>query len=316
MKHLVKLGAVAVLIVMAIGCQNAKENNSGLNKSTAAEQSISPENKATSAGISAEAVGEQEKQEQKDVQPDPLLNAIHKDSFELNGDNYEIGYWNDGEFDFTRFVILKNGIVAFDSREEQIAFEGGYFNEEGLKGAQVIKQHGRPAFFFDLADNRPESSCLVIEEMDGHMEVTVHDNVMVMADEESNKGEANLNLTVFPFYGQMPLGPSLVTIYTWESDHYEPNLDLTRRYWEEELARSEQAFLSAPDEMKLDTLLSAYLALGRQDEAKQWLASYEKDAEKSAENAYLADYERYLSDAAQGESIYADWMEKVQPLAR
>src|SRR3569832_1056155 len=133
MKHLIKLqGAMAVIILMITGCQNeipsvstdaanvkqvTQQQKSKLKESPDADLSTSTGNTSTRNSNSETDANLKGKQEQKDVQKDPLLDAIHTDSFEMDGDKYKIGYWNEGEFDFTRFVIQKNGIVAFDSRK-------------------------------------------------------------------------------------------------------------------------------------------------------------------------------------------------------
>ncbi|WP_239614630.1 hypothetical protein [Cohnella mopanensis] len=237
---------------------------------------------------------------------------IHTDDFDLEGQNYSVQYWNKGEFDYTRFAIMKKGNIVFDSQKQGITFEGGAGGQtDGEPWSTSLVYNHHAAFLFELVDNRPGPSVILIEEIDGEMKVTVQDNVELYFDQA--KGDPLL--FGFPSYGQIPLFPALIAVYVWQSDHYEASAALTTQYWEEKLDNRQVSFEKEPDDMRLDSLLSAYLLLNRIEEGTQWLDEYSQN-NHSADNEYLQTYKDYLNDDKMvDEARYEHWVDNLPPLA-
>ncbi|WP_127529356.1 hypothetical protein [Paenibacillus kobensis] len=237
---------------------------------------------------------------------------IHKDVFELDGQNFSVLYWNEGEFDYSRFAIMKQDDIVFDSLERGITFEGGAGGQtDGESWSTGIVYNDHATFLFDLVDNRPDPSSILIEEVEGEMKVTVQDNV------ELNFAQAKGNpvLVGFLSYGQMPLFPALNAVYVWQSGHYEVSTVLTQQYWEDELDNRQLAFKQEPNERRLDSLLSAYLLLNRIEDGRKWLEDYSLN-NISADNEYLQTYKDYYNDKDMvDEALYENWMDKLPPLA-
>jgi hypothetical protein len=253
------------------------------------------------------------KKEEVPIENKLLEGTIHTDNIVLNNEPYEILYWNEGEFDYTRFIILKDRKISFDSKQAGISFEGGTRDKE-VQWVNAVVQNNRPTFMFTLADNRPGSASLVIEGMGNHMEATVQDNVGVSYLDVDEDGSDDLKAVLS--YGEVPLSPGHIVIYTWKKDHYEPSLELTRRYLEGELLSLEETFRTKPDEFSLDRLLSTYLLLNRKDDAKKWLTSYARES-GLATSSYVAEYENYLNnDTILDSDQNTNWLEEIHPLAK
>jgi len=237
---------------------------------------------------------------------------IHTDVFDLEGQKYSILYWNEGEFDYTRFAIMKQDVIVFDSREQGITFEGGAGGQtDGESWSTGLVYNDHATFLFDLVDNRPDPFSILIEEVDGEMKVTIEDNIKLYFAQV--KGD--LVLFAFPSSGQMPLSPALNAVYIWQSDHYEVSAELTQQYWEKELVNRQFAFKLEPNEMRLDSLLSAYLLLNRIEDGSQWLEGYSQN-NISSDNEYLQTYKDYLNDKdLVDEALYEHWIDKLPPLA-
>lgn len=239
---------------------------------------------------------------------------VHKEVVPLSKGNYEVYYWNSGIFDYTQFAIIKNQQIVFDSAQAGIVLEGGYkFNKEKDQWVEGIEQNNRPTFRFELADNRPESASIVVEEIDNIMQVTVYDNVFVEFIDVDHDG--NLELLSAPYSGQMPLGPAIISVYKWDNDQYVSNPAMTRQYWEDNLQQSEETFEAAPTEQSFDSLLSAYLLLDRIDECVKRFPTYYKWAGQTvSDNGYVSMYfnriQKQSFDQIEG------WIDKAKPLLK
>ncbi|MBY9078601.1 hypothetical protein KIH86_07775 [Paenibacillus sp. HN-1] len=237
------------------------------------------------------------------------------DSFILGGLTYQIGYWNDGDFDYTRFAILgPDHTIQFDSRKAGIVIEGGN-KASDEHWAEAVYQHGRPAFKFSLADNRPGPASIVVEEVYGKMQVTVMDNAEVHF--ERLDGEEDYSLVSYPEYGELPLAPSLEAVYTWENNEYTANRELTRRFWEDELQRQSEAWAAKKDITTLDSLLSANLMLGRIDDARKQLSSVSPSIFTGSDLEVFKAYKPLLSGGStiQG-TDFAHWMDHLPPIRK
>jgi hypothetical protein len=150
--------------------------------------------------------------------------------------------------------------------------------------------------------------------MGNHMEATVQDNVGVSYLDVDEDGSDDLKGVLS--YGEVPLSPGHIAIYTWKKDRYETSLELTRRYLEGELLSLEETFRTKPDEFSLDRLLSTYLLLNRKDDAKKWLTSYARES-GLATSSYVAEYENYLNnDTILDSDQNTNWLEEIHPLAK
>ncbi|NBD28157.1 hypothetical protein [Paenibacillus glycinis] len=237
---------------------------------------------------------------------------IHTDVFDLDGQKYSVLYWNEGEFDYTRFAIMKQDMIVFDSQEQGVTFEGGAGGQtDGESWSTGLVYNGHAVFLFDLVDNRPDPYSILIEEVDDEIKLTIRDNIEL--DFALTKGVPEL--FGFPSYGQMPLSPALDAVYVWQSDHYEVSASLTQQYWEKELHNRQLAFKQEPNEMRLDSLLSAYLLLNRIEDGRQWLEEYSQN-DTSSDKEYLQTYKDYLNDKDMvNVAQYEHWMDKLPPLA-
>ncbi|WP_379138875.1 YARHG domain-containing protein [Paenibacillus sp. sgz500958] len=172
--------------------------------------------------------------------------SIHKDMITLYGEEYDVYFWNDGDFDYTRFEIMQDNNVIFDSKEEGLDFEGGDKIWDTNFWVKGIEQNGRPTFLFELADNRPNPAVIVLEEIDNDIQVTVSDNIQAEFEDVDHDGKEEL--LGFPSYGQLPLAPALVTAYEWNGSQYEPSIELTTQYWEDQILQSEKEYKDNPSE--------------------------------------------------------------------
>lgn len=235
------------------------------------------------------------------------------DAVQLNGQIYEVYYWNKGEFTYTQFAIVKDGKVVFDSKEAGIAIEGGYpWSEEDELWAEAVVQNNRATFLFDLMDNRPEPAYIVVEEMDGAMQVTVNDNYKVWFEDTNQDG--NEDLLAYPYSGQMPLGPALIGVYELQGTQYVPDITRTKQYTEDQLLLNEQEYKNNPTDMTLDSLLSSYLILGQRSYAlTRFEEFYEWAGQRAGEGGYVDEYQELLRNSATAEQIKG-WMDRLEPL--
>ncbi|ASA21128.1 hypothetical protein [Paenibacillus donghaensis] len=241
-------------------------------------------------------------------------NFVHKEKIQTAKDTYEIYYWNTGDFDYTQFLIMRNQGVIFDSKKTGIRIEGGLkVNPVKNQWAETVSLRGQTAFRFELADNRPESANLLVEALNGRMQTTVHDAVNLEFRDVNNDGRKELLSA--PYLGQMPLGPAPVSVYEWKNGHYVPNVAETRKFWESELKRREQAFRAKPSEASLDAVVSAYLLLDRRSEGLKCFDLYREWAGTTAGGKALVDkYYNYLNKKQY--EIPLNWMKQAQPLSK
>lgn len=239
---------------------------------------------------------------------------VHKDSFVLKQQGYEVYYWNTGEFSYTQFVVTKNKEIVFDSQQAGVEIEGGYiFDKEQDVWAEAVLQNDRPTFLFELMDNRPDSAFIVLEEIEGALQLTIHDDFALYYLDVDHEGPQEL--VAYPYSGQLPLGPALEAVYELKDRQYVPNLTKTLHYWEEALAQRNEAYRNEPSEFHLNSLLSAYLLLGRQEEARaQFPELYKRSGQNPGDGGFVQNYEQILQ---QGDYAYLNgWMNKLKPLKK
>ncbi|BBH24406.1 hypothetical protein Back11_57510 [Paenibacillus baekrokdamisoli] len=305
MKRIIIPLALALVLLSLGACTNHDQASNSSHPATAANLTTT---------INVPSAQTDTKQEEDTGLP---TGAVHTDSIALYGQVYEINYWNEGEFDYTRFVIKKNKRVLFDSLKAGVTMEGGMkAAEEENIWSQGVEQNNRPAFLFTLADNRPNSASIIVEELDGSMQVTMHDNIEAWFEDVDGSG--SMELVGFPSYGEVPLSPALVAIYQWKDNQYKPSPALTHHYWEARLKQRERAFQDDPSEMTLDSLLSAYLLLNKLGDAKKQFPTFSKWAAQSkVDDGFVAEYEQFLSDeTTTHERDYVNWMSQVEPLQK
>ncbi|MHA6532407.1 hypothetical protein [Paenibacillus sp. BAC0078] len=237
---------------------------------------------------------------------------VHKESASLDGQTYEVYYWNSGDFDYTQFLITNKQEVLFDSQQAGLTIEGGYISNKAKNiWTESLMQNNRPTFMFSLADNRPESAYIVLEKVDGAMKVTVHDNVLLKYEDVDQDGSPELLAS--PYSGQMPLGPTLFAAYELKGNQYVPNAAKTRQYWEKQLLQGDKNYKADPTEGTLEVLLDAYLVLDRLDEAKALFPEFYKLAGQTSGDGGFVD--TYLNTIKTGSYDHINgWMKKLKPL--
>ncbi|WP_379153057.1 hypothetical protein [Paenibacillus sp. sgz5001063] len=237
---------------------------------------------------------------------------VHKDSFELNAQNYEVYYWNNGEFDYTQFLIAKNREIVFDSQQAALKPEGGMISDRKEEvWAKALLQNSRPTFQFELADNRPESATIVIEEIDGEFQVTVNDNVLLIFEDVDQDEQPELLAS--PYSGQVPLGPALFAVYELRGNQYVPDKDRTLQYYEDQLPHLEQNFKTDPTESNLEALLDVYLILERIDKAQAKFPEFYNWAGQTAgDGGFVDTYNRRIQEGSYDQ--IDGWMSKLTPL--
>lgn len=244
---------------------------------------------------------------------DEYSGFVHMDAVQLNGQIFQVYYWNKGEFSYTQFAIVKEGKMVFDSKKAGLTLEGGdIWNEEEQLWAEAIVQNNRNTFLFSLMDNRPKYATIVVEEIDGTMQVTVNDLFSVNYEDVDQDGSEDLLASPYP--GQSPLGPALMGIYQLEGTNYVPDKLLTKRYAVDQLQLSEQEYKNNPSEQTLEQLLNAYLILGRRSVALTRFEEFHEWAGQLAgDGGYVDEYQRLLRSTETAEQI-SGWMDKLKPL--
>lgn len=239
---------------------------------------------------------------------------VHVEKVTMFTNDYEVYYWNNGEFYYTQFVITKNQHVVFDSKKAGLKIQGGFNStKDKEQWVQALVQNSKPTFKFELADNRPELATLVLEEIDNKMQVTVNDNVAVEFEDIDHDG--SLELISYPYSGQMPLGPAEVSVYEWKKEQYVPNILQTQQYWENELILREQRFKDTPSEYSLDSLISAYLLLDRMTECINRFPIYYEWANQTVDQeGYVSEYKQLINDKDYDHT--EGWMKKAQSLRK
>ncbi|MFC6651298.1 hypothetical protein [Paenibacillus rhizoplanae] len=105
--------------------------------------------------------------------------------------------------------------MVFDSKKAGLTLEGGdIWNEEEQLWAEAIVQNNRNTFLFSLMDNRPAYASIVVEEIDGTMQVTVNDLFSVNYEDVDQDGSEDLLASPYPgqspsrsgAYGHLPAG--------------------------------------------------------------------------------------------------------------
>lgn len=238
---------------------------------------------------------------------------VHMDAVQLNGQVFQVYYWNKGDFAYTQFVIVKEGKIVFDSKKAGLVLEGGsIWNEEEKLWAEAVVQNNRNTFLFTLMDNRPEYASIIVEEIDGAMQVTVHDEVSVRYEDVDQDGSEDL--LAIPFAGQSPLGPALTGIYQLNGLEYLPDKALTRQYADDQLLSSEQEYKNNPSEQTLEQLLNAYLILGKRSAAvTRFDEFYEWAGQMAGDGGYVDKYAGLLRDTEIAGQL-SGWMDKLKPL--
>ncbi|CQR55452.1 hypothetical protein [Paenibacillus riograndensis] len=309
-----RIVSILVILLVLAGCSSnggtGDSGNTNSNEATAAAELASPSPLASPAVTplpspegSAAAASRIE---------DQYKGFVHKDSFALKNDNYEIYYWNSGEFNYTQFVVAKNGEILFDSKKKGLVFEGGYSFDEAKKvWAEALLQNDRPTLLFSLADNRPESACIVLEEISGVLQVTVHDNVLLKYEDADQDGKPELLAS--PYSGQMPLGPALFAVYELKDNQYVPDTARTLQYYKDQLPLKEQNYKSAPTENNFEALIDVYLLLDRLDEAQAKFPEFYKWAGQTAGDGGFVDTYSQLIQNGSYEPVNG-WMDKLKPL--
>lgn len=244
---------------------------------------------------------------------DEYSGFVHMDAVQLNGQVFQVYYWNKGDFAYSQFVIVKEGKIVFDSKKAGLVLEGGsIWNEEEKLWAEAVVQNNRNTFLFTLTDNRPEYASIIVEEIDGAMQVTVHDEVSVRYEDVDQDGSEDL--LAVPFAAQSPLGPSLPGIYQLSGLEYVPDKALTRQYAEEQLLSSEQEYKNNPSEQTLEQLLNAYLILGKRSTAvTKFEEFYEWAGQMAGDGGYVDKYARLLRETETAGQLNG-WMDKLKPL--
>ncbi|NQX43951.1 hypothetical protein HQN87_01300 [Paenibacillus tritici] len=244
---------------------------------------------------------------------DQYSGYVHMDAVQLNGQIFQVYYWNKGDFKYTQFAIVKEGKMVFDSKQAGLTLEGGdIWNEEEELWAEAVVQNNRNTFLFTLTDNRPEFASIVVEEIDGEMQVTVNDDFSVNYEDVDQDGSEDLLAS--PYSGQSPLGPALMGIYQLNGSNYVPDKLLTRQYAQDQLQLSEQEYKNDPSEQTLEQLLNAYLVLGQRSVALSRFAEfYEWAGQFAGDGGYVDEYNGLLRQTETAEQI-SGWMDKLQPL--
>ncbi|WP_156830124.1 hypothetical protein [Paenibacillus sp. HW567] len=237
---------------------------------------------------------------------------VHKEAVPLDGQTYEVYYWNNGDFDYTQFLIANQQEVLFDSQQAGLKIEGGYISDKAKNiWTHSLLQNNRPTFLFSLADNRPESAYIILENIDGAIKVTVQDNVQVNYEDVDQDGSPELLAS--PYSGQVPLGPALYAVYELKGNQYVPNTAKTNQYWEKQLLEGEKNYKADPTEGTLEVLLDAYLVLDRLDEAKARFPEFYKLAGQTSGDGGFVD--TYLQTIKAGSYDHiSGWMNKLKPL--
>lgn len=244
---------------------------------------------------------------------DEYSGFVHMDAVQLNGQIFQVYYWNKGDFAYTQFAIVKEGKMVFDSKQAGLTLEGGsIWNEEEELWAEAMVQNNRNTFLFNLMDNRPGYASIIIEEIDGAMQVTAYDQVSVNYEDVDQDG--NEDLLAVPFPAQSPLGPALTGIYQLNGTEYVPDEALTRQYAKDQLKASEQEYKNNPSEQTLEQLLNAYLILGQRSAAlAQFEEFYEWAGQQAGDGGYVDEYARLLRDTETAGQL-SGWMDKLKPL--
>ncbi|WNS45662.1 hypothetical protein [Paenibacillus sp. MMS20-IR301] len=291
-------------------------------------EAVQPSGTAVSSEATAVPAGGQEnnsvnvpaaeglEEELPEVSPeiaDKYSGFVHMDAVQLNGQVYEVYYWNKGDFAFTQFAIVKNGDIVFDSKRADISTQGGYiWSEEDELWAEALIQNNRASFLFELADNRPEAAFIVVEEIDGAMQVTVNDNVLLQYEDTDQDGEEDL--VASPYFGQTPLGPALYAVYELQGTQYVPDIPRTEQYAEEQLQLKELDYKNNPSETTFESLLSAYLVLGQRSVAlSRFEEFYEWAGQRAGDGGFVDEYKKLLQNSGTAGEI-AGWMGKLKPL--
>lgn len=295
-----------IMLLFLAGCSSSGDNgNAGHTIPTVNPESSPVTSPAVSASSAAEATGTASIEDQ-------YPSFVHKESFDLSGQTYEVYYWNSGDFDYTQFVVVKNREILFDSKQKGFSFEGGYqFDQAKSIWAKALIQNGRPTLLFSLADNRPESATIVLEEIEGELQVTVNDDVLLTYEDVDQDGE--LELLASPYSGQVPLGPALFAVYEFKNNQYIPNRARTQQYYENQLVIEEQHYKTEPEESTLESLMDVYLILDRLDEAEAKFPEYYKWAGQTAGDGGFVSVYHKLIEAGTYDPIKG-WMDKLKPL--
>lgn len=309
---------LSLLLALAViaGCSGPGRNESpeagaASASSKASWQSSAPE--ASPADAAADVTGELP--EVSSEISGEYSGFVHMDAVQLNGQIYEVYYWNTGEFTYTQFAIVKDAEVVFDSKKAGITIEGGViWSEEDDLWADAVVQNNRVSFLFGLMDNRPESAFIVVEEIDGVMQVTVNDNVFVWFEDTDQDGAEDL--LAYPSSGQLPLSPALVAVYELQGTQYVPDITRTRQYSEDQLLLNEQEYKNNPTEITFDSLLSSYLILERRHEAlTRFEEFYEWADQRAGDGGYVDQYDDLLKKNKTPE-YFSGWMNKLEPLRK
>lgn len=238
---------------------------------------------------------------------------VHMDAVQLNGQVFQVYYWNKGDFAYTQFAIVKEGKMVFDSKKAGLVLEGGsIWNEAEEMWAEAVVQNNRNTFLFSLMDNRPEYASIIVEEIDDAMQVTVNDQVSVSYEDVDQDGSEDL--LAIPFAAQSPLGPALTGVYQLNGLEYVPDKALTRQYADSQLLSSEQEYKNNPSEQTLEQLLNAYLILGKRSEAlTRFEEFYEWAGQMAGDGGFVDEYARLLRETETAGQLNG-WMDKLKPL--
>lgn len=304
---------LSLLLALAViaGCSSSAGTESAEPAAKPVSSSVSPSSDPQASAEEAAPAGEL-----PEVSPeiaDKYSDFVHMDAVQLNGQIFEVYYWNKGEFTYTQFAIVKDGKIVFDSKQAGIKIEGGnIWSEEDDLWAEALVQNNHATFLFSLMDNRPESSYIVVEEIDGVMQLTVKDNVSVNYEDTDQDGDEDLLAS--PFSGQLPLGPALVGVYELQGTRYVPDKTLTKQYAEDQLRLSEQEYKNNPTDLTLDSLLSAYLILEQRSFAlTRFEEFYEWAGQRAGDGGFVDEYYARLKKNETPE-YFSGWMDKLEPL--
>jgi hypothetical protein len=308
------LRIISLLLALAVIAGCSGDGSGELTEPAASPVSsaaVSPSLEPQASGEEASPAGELP--EVSSEIADEYSGFVHMDAIQLNGQIFEVYYWNKGEFTYTQFAIVKDGDIVFDSKQAGITIEGGYiWSGEDELWAEALVQNNRASFLFGLMDNRPESASIVVEEIDGVMQMTVNDNVAVNFEDTDQDGD--MDLLASPFSGQLPLGPALVAVYELQGTQYVPDIPRTKQYAEEQLLLHEQEYKNNPAELTFDSLLSAYLILEHRHEAlTRFEEFYEWAGQYAGDGGYVDEYYELLKKKDTPEYI-SGWMNKLEPL--
>ena len=305
---------ISLLLALAViaGCSGTGGHKS-VEPAATPVSSEAPSPSSAPQASPAEASTTEEVPEASPEITDLYSGFVHMDALQLNGQVYELYYWNKGEFTYTQFAVVKDEQVVFDSKKAGITIEGGYIaDEQQGMWTDGIVQNNRPTFLFNLMDNRPEYAYIVVEEIDGIMQVTVNDNINLHFEDTDNDGEADL--LAYASSGESPLLPALPAVYELEGEHYVPDIARTRQYAEEQLRLSEQEYKNNPSDLTFESLLNAYLILERRNEAlTRFEEFYEWAGQRAGDGGYVDEYYGLLKKNESLEYI-TGWMNKLEPL--